>query len=151
MCVCPDLVFGVRVFLLCVSRSHYEHKLRKRTAFQLEKLAAMLIFSTTENCDSLCVCARCVCVCVQWVRVSVVRTQNVKAHGLAILERLLRSHFQNQRRQSAKVHSHCAHTHTHFTPCTHTLHTRTHFLHRHTNMSQFSVVLKNSISASFSG
>ena len=99
-----------------------------------------------DTTPAVCVCARVWCVSVRGVRVPVVRTQIVKAHGLWILKSLLHSHFQNGRPHIVKAHGHCTHTHAHphtdQTQNPHTHHTQnphkpnTQFKHTNTQSSQ---------------
>ena len=68
----------------------------------------------------------CVCLSVQSVRVSVVRTQTVTAYRSR--KALLSYHFQKERTQTAKAHGHCNPPHT--TPTQHP------YTHRHTDHNQ---------------
>ena len=98
----------------------------------------------------VCVCL-VLCVCVQGVRVSVVRSQTVSGHGLSIVKSLLDSHFQNEHRQtvsntnceserytdtrnskSTRTHTHQPQNNKHRTPpITHTRNTKSTPPHQH--------------------
>ena len=62
------------------------------------------VVSVCVSVQGVCVCVCEGCVFVQGVRVSVVRTQNGKAHGLSILKSVLKSRFQKEHMQNVYEH-----------------------------------------------